>query len=49
MQAIFKRSTALFFGMLLTISSFAQTQKVTGTVSDNKGTPLEGVTVKATS
>ena len=47
MQAIFKRSAALFFGMLLTISSFAQTQKVTGKVTDNKGTPLEGVTVKA--
>ena len=47
MQAIFKRSTALFFGMLLTICSFAQTQKVSGKVTDNKGTPLEGVTVKA--
>ena len=47
MQAIFKRSAALFFGMLLTISSFAQTQKVTGKVTDNKGTPLEGVTVKS--
>ncbi len=33
---------------LFAVISFAQTQKIMGTVSDDKGTPLEGVTVKAT-
>jgi iron complex outermembrane receptor protein len=37
-----------FFVSILAISSFAQTQKISGTVSDDKGTALEGVTVKAT-
>ena len=41
-------STVTLF-VLFTLGAFAQTQKVTGTVADNKGNPLDGVTVKSTS
>jgi iron complex outermembrane receptor protein len=41
-------STVTLF-VLFTLGTFAQTQKVTGTVTDNKGNPLDGVTVKSTS
>jgi iron complex outermembrane receptor protein len=47
MESILKRSASLFILMLLTISSFAQAQKVTGTVSDKNGNHLDGVTVKS--
>lgn len=49
MQVIFKKSVSIFFFLLLTVCSFAQTQKITGTVTDNKGVPLVGVTIKAQS
>ena len=49
MQVIFKKSVSIFFFLLLTVCSFAQTQKITGTVTDNKGVPLVGVTIKALS
>ena len=49
MYKFFKPLALSFFLMLLVASSFAQTQKVTGTVSDTKGTPLDGVTVKSPS
>jgi len=47
MQAILKHSVSFFLFMLLSIYSFAQTQKITGTVTDSKGVPLVGVTIKA--
>ena len=49
MQAIFKHSVSFFLFMLLSIYTFAQTQKVTGTVTDSKGVPLVGATIKALS
>lgn len=49
MQAILKHSVSFFFLMLLSIYSFAQTQKITGTVTDSKGVPLVGATIKASS
>ena len=49
MQAIFKHSVSFFLFMLLSIYTFAQTQKVTGTVTDSKGVPLVGATIKASS
>ena len=49
MHSILKQiSTATLF-VLFTLGTFAQTQKVTGTVSDTKGNPLDGVTVKSPS
>jgi iron complex outermembrane receptor protein len=47
MQVIFKRTASIFILMLFTICSFAQAQKISGKVSDNKGNPLDGVTVKS--
>ena len=49
MYKLLKPVLAFFFVTLLTISALAQAQKITGTVADNKGTRLEGVTVKLTS
>ena len=49
MYKLLKPVLASFFVTLLTISALAQAQKITGTVADNKGTRLEGVTVKLTS
>ncbi len=49
MHKILRHFPTTLLMLLLTISSFAQTQKVTGTVTDNKGTPLDGVTVKSPS
>ena len=49
MQAIFKHSVSFFLFMLLSIYTFAQTQKITGTVTDSKGVPLVGATIKASS
>ena len=47
MNSISKVLSLAVFTTLFAISAFAQTQKITGSVSDDKGTPLEGVTVKA--
>jgi iron complex outermembrane receptor protein len=49
MQAILKHSVSIFLFMLLSIYSFAQTQKITGIVTDSKGVPLVGATIKASS
>jgi len=49
MYTFLKPLLASFFVFILTIGAFAQGQKITGTVADNKGTRLEGVTVKLTS
>jgi iron complex outermembrane receptor protein len=49
MKVIIKRTASLLFLLLLTIGSFAQTLKITGKVTDNKGNPLDGVTVKSQS
>lgn len=49
MNTFLKPFLASFFAFILTIGAFAQGQKITGTVADNKGTRLEGVTVKLTS
>ncbi len=49
MYKLVKPVLASFFLTLLTVSAMAQAQKITGTVADNKGTRLEGVTVKLTS
>jgi iron complex outermembrane receptor protein len=43
---LLKKVLVLVLIACCSIPSFAQNQKVTGTVVDNKGTPLEGVTVK---
>ncbi|MEN9696956.1 MAG: hypothetical protein RLZ56_377 [Bacteroidota bacterium] len=48
MYTILKKISTVACLMLFTLGAFAQTQKVTGSVSDNKGIPLDGVTVKAT-
>ena len=48
MNSFSKALSLAVFAALFAVSSFAQTQKITGSVSDEKGTPLEGVTVKAT-
>ena len=49
MHSIFKQMSTVALFVLFTLGAFAQTQKVTGTVSDNKGNSLEGVTVKSAS
>jgi iron complex outermembrane receptor protein len=49
MNKFIKSTLSFFFITFLAVSAFAQTQKITGNVSDNKGTPLEGVTVKLSS
>jgi len=49
MNTILKPLLASFFAFILTFGAMAQGQKITGTVADNKGTRLEGVTVKLTS
>ncbi len=49
MQAKLKQLVSFLFLMTLSIYSFAQTQKITGTVTDIKGIPLVGVTIKAQS
>ena len=49
MNTFSKPLLASFFAFILTIGAFAQGQKITGTVADNKGNRLEGVTVKLTS
>ena len=49
MQAILKQSVSFTLFMLLSIVTFAQTQKITGTVTDSKGVPLVGATIKASS
>lgn len=49
MQAILKHSVSFFLFMLFSSYSFAQTQKITGTVTDSKGVPLVGATIKASS
>jgi len=49
MQLNFKKSVSFISFFLLTICSFAQAQKITGTVTDNNGVPLVGVTIKAQS
>ncbi len=46
MNTFFKTLLASFFTLTLTSGAMAQSEKITGTVADNKGTLLEGVTVK---
>ena len=40
------KALTLVFITLCSLSAFSQTQKVTGTVVDSKGSPLDGVTVR---
>jgi iron complex outermembrane receptor protein len=49
MYKILKQLISVTSLVLFTFGAFAQAQKVTGSVSDNKGNPLDGVTVKSTS
>ncbi len=49
MYKFFKPLAFSFFLLLLVVNSFAQAQKITGNVTDSKGTPLDGVTIKALS
>jgi len=49
MNKFIKTILSYFFVTFFAMNAFAQTQKITGNVTDNKGAPLEGVTVKLTS
>jgi TonB-dependent starch-binding outer membrane protein SusC len=44
--SLMKKIFTLFFVFVLTLSALAQERQVSGTVTDNKGAPLPGVTVQ---